>query len=202
MVRAVAQIPFQFEGQSLRVTTSLGIAYFPTQAADSDELVAKADIAMYQAKQAGKNAWRVYNADLDAKHEIRARLSWSERIGNAFNQGLFQLHFQGVYHASEGGFSHLEALVRMRDELDVEQIIMPDRFIPVAEKSGLIVDIDRWVIREVLKLLVDNAEATAIAVNLSGRSVNDATLVQYIAEQLRVSNVSPHRLRDCTAACA
>ena len=194
VVRAVAQIPFQYEGQNLRLTTSLGIAYFPSQAADSDELVAKADIAMYQAKQAGKNAWRVYSADLDAHHEIRARLSWSERIGNAFNQGLFQLHFQGIYHVSEGGFSHLEALVRMRDELDIEQIIMPDRFIPVAEKSGLIVDIDRWVIREVMKLLVDNAETTAIAVNLSGRSVNDATLPQYISEQLRVSNVSPHRL--------
>jgi diguanylate cyclase (GGDEF)-like protein/PAS domain S-box-containing protein len=194
VVRAVAQIPFQFEGQTLRLTTSLGIAYFPTQAADSDELVAKADIAMYQAKQAGKNAWRVYCADLDANHEIRARLSWSERIGNAFNQGLFQLHFQGVYGASEGGFSHLEALVRMRDELDLEQIIMPDRFIPVAEKSGLIIDIDRWVIREVLKLLALNTRISAIAVNLSGRSIGESSLAQYIAEQLRLSGVKPQRL--------
>ena len=194
VVRAVAQIPFQFEGQTLRLTTSLGIAYFPTQAADSDELVAKADIAMYQAKQSGKNAWRVYCADLDAHHEIRARLSWSERIGNAFNQGLFQLHFQGIYGANEGGFSHLEALVRMRDELDLEQIIMPDRFIPVAEKSGLIIDIDRWVIREVLKLLALNTRISAIAVNLSARSIGESSLAQYIAEQLRLSGVKPQRL--------
>ena len=194
VVRAVAQIPFLFEGQSLRLTASLGIAYFPSQAADSDELVAKADIAMYQAKQAGKNAWRVYCADLDAHHEIRVRLSWSERIGNAFNQGLFQLHFQGIYWAKAGGFSHLEALVRMRDELDLEQIIMPDRFIPVAEKSGLIVDIDRWVIREVLQLLTLNSHIPAIAVNLSGRSVSESTLVQYIGDQLRIYGVEPHRL--------
>ena len=194
VVRAVAQIPFSFEGHSMRVTASLGIAYFPSQAADSDELVAKADIAMYQAKQAGKNAWRVYCADLDANHEIRARLSWSERIGNAFNHGLFHLHFQGIYRAEAGEFSHLEALVRMRDELDLEQIIMPDRFIPVAEKSGLIVDIDRWVIREVLKRLVSNSHIGAISVNLSGRSVSEASLPQYIHEQLRLTKVSPHRL--------
>ena len=194
VVRAVAQIPFLFEGQSLRLTASLGIAYFPTQAADSDELVAKADIAMYQAKQAGKNAWRVYSADLDANQEIRARLSWSERIANAFNLGLFQLHFQGIYWANEGGFSHLEALVRMRDELDLEQMIMPDRFIPVAEKSGLIVVIDRWVIHEVLQLLALNRGVSAIAVNLSGRTVGESTLPQYIGEQLRLSGVNPQRL--------
>ena len=194
VVRAVAQIPFTFEGHSMRLTASLGIAYFPSQAADADELVAKADIAMYQAKRAGKNAWRVYCADLDANHEIRARLSWSERIGNAFNQGLFHLHFQGIYRADAGAFSHLEALVRMRDELDLEQIIMPDRFLPVAEKSGLIVDIDRWVIREALKRLDRNRHISAISVNLSGRTVSEATLPQYIGEQLRHLGVSPHRL--------
>ena len=194
VVRAVAQIPFIFEGQSLRLTASLGIAYYPSQAADSDELVAKADIAMYQAKQAGKNAWRVYRADLDAHQEIRIRLSWSERIGNAFTQGLFHLNFQGIYWATAGKLSHLEALVRMRDELDIEQVILPDRFIPVAEKSGLIVDIDRWVIHEVLQVLALNSELPAIAVNLSGRSVGEATLPQYIGEQLRLSGVSPHRL--------
>ena len=194
VVRAVAQIPFLFEGQSLRVTASLGIAYFPSQAADSDELVAKADIAMYQAKQAGKNAWRVYRADLDAHQEIRARLSWSERIHNAFNHGLFQLHFQGIYWANEGGLSHLEALIRMRDELDLEQIILPDRFIPVAEKSGLIVDIDRWVIQEVVQLLATSHDIPTIAVNLSARSVGEPTLPQYIGEQLRLAGVNPRRL--------
>jgi diguanylate cyclase (GGDEF)-like protein len=56
----VAQIPFQFEGQNLRLTASLGIAVYPDQAADAKEVVARADIAMYQAKQAGKNTWRVY----------------------------------------------------------------------------------------------------------------------------------------------
>jgi diguanylate cyclase (GGDEF)-like protein/PAS domain S-box-containing protein len=60
VVRAVAQIPFQYEGQNLRLSTSLGIAVYPDQAADAEEVVARADIAMYQAKQAGKNTWRVY----------------------------------------------------------------------------------------------------------------------------------------------
>jgi diguanylate cyclase (GGDEF)-like protein/PAS domain S-box-containing protein len=194
VVRAVAQVPFRFEGQNLRVTASLGIAYFPKQASDADELVARADIAMYQAKQAGKNAWRVYRADLVVSQEIQARLSWSERIRNAFDQGLFQLHFQGIYWAHQVELSHVEALIRMRDEFDLDKLIMPDHFIPVAEKSGLIVEIDRWVIREALQILALNHSAPAIAVNLSGRSVSEPTLPQYIAEELRLSGVNPKRL--------
>ena len=194
VVRAVAQIPFRFEGQNLRLTASLGIAYYPSQAADADELVAKADIAMYQAKQAGKNAWRVYRADLDADLEMRARLSWSERISNALDKGLFQLHFQGIYWANEGGLSHLEALLRMTDERNPDQIIMPGYFIPVAEKNGRIIDIDRWVIREVLQILALNQQVPAIAVNLSGRSLSEPDLPQYIAEELRRSGINPHRL--------
>lgn len=194
IVRAVAQIPFRFEGQNLRLTTSLGIAYFPVHAADADELVARADIAMYQAKEAGKNAWRVYRADLDADLEMRARLSWSERISNALDKGLFLLHFQGVYWAKDGGLSHLEALLRMTDERKPDQLIMPGHFIPVAEKNGRIVDIDRWVIREVLQMLALDATIPAIAVNLSGRSLSEPDLPNFIAEELRASGVNPRRL--------
>jgi diguanylate cyclase (GGDEF)-like protein len=118
VVRAIAQIPFRFEGQNLRVTTSLGIAYYPTHAADADDLVARADIAMYQAKDAGKNTWRVFRADNVADSEMRHRLSWSERISNALDKDLLVLHFQGIYRADGGALSHLEALVRMRDEHD------------------------------------------------------------------------------------
>jgi len=86
VTHAIAQIPFRFEGRNLRVTTSLGIAYYPSHAADADELVARADIAMYQAKQAGKNTWRVFRADQAADTEMRNRLSWSERVSNALEK--------------------------------------------------------------------------------------------------------------------
>jgi diguanylate cyclase (GGDEF)-like protein/PAS domain S-box-containing protein len=194
VVRAIAQIPFRFEGQNLRVTTSLGIAYYPTHAVDADDLVARADIAMYQAKDAGKNTWRVFRADSEADTEMRSRLSWSERISNALDKGLFQLHFQGVYRAEDGSLSHLEALIRMTDERNPDHLIMPGHFIPLAEKSGRILDIDRWVIREVLAMLADNPDIPSIALNLSGRSLSEPTLPQFIGDELRNGGVNPSRL--------
>jgi diguanylate cyclase (GGDEF)-like protein/PAS domain S-box-containing protein len=193
VVRAIGQIPFRFEGQNLRVTTSLGIAYYPTHATDADDLVARADIAMYQAKDAGKNTWRVYRADSDADSEMRSRLSWSERISNALDKGLFQLHFQGVYRADSGALSHLEALVRMTDERIADHLIMPAHFIQLAEKNGRILDIDRWVIRETLQRLAANPAIPSIAVNLSGRSLTELSLPQYIGEELRRTGVNPRR---------
>lgn len=194
VVRAIAQIPFRFEGQNLRLTTSLGIAYYPGQAADADDLVARADIAMYQAKDAGKNTWRVFRADTEADTEMRTRLSWGERISNALDKGLFQLHFQGVYRAEDGTLSHLEALIRMTDERNPGQLIMPGHFIQLAEKSGRILDIDRWVIHETLHRLAENPAIPSIALNLSGRSLSEPGLPQYIGDELRQAGVNPSRL--------
>ncbi len=194
VVHAVAQIPFRFEGQSLRVTASLGIAYYPTHAADADDLVARADIAMYQAKDAGKNTWRVFRADSEADTEMRSRLSWSERISNALEKGLFQLHFQGVYRAEDSQLSHLEALIRMTDEQSPDHLIMPTHFIPLAEKSGRILDIDRWVIHEVLNMLSAHPDIPSIAINISGRSLSEPTLPQFIGDALREGGVAPSRL--------
>lgn len=194
IVRAVAQIPFRFEGHSLRATASLGIAYYPEHAVDADDLVARADIAMYQAKDAGKNTWRVFRANTDADSEMRSRLSWSERISNALEKGLFQLHFQGVYRAEDGVLAHLEALIRMVDERNPGQIIMPGHFIPLAEKSGRILDIDRWVLGEVLQQLASNPDMPSIAINLSGRSLSEPNLPQHIGDALREAGIAPNRL--------
>ncbi|WP_324779993.1 EAL domain-containing protein [Thiobacillus sedimenti] len=194
VVRAIAQLPFRFEGQSLRLTTSLGIAYYPEHAVDADDLVARADIAMYQAKDAGKNTWRVFRADTVADTEMRSRLSWGERISNALDKGLFQLHYQGVYRTEDGTLSHLEALIRMIDERKPGQLIMPTHFIQLAEKSGRILDIDRWVIHETVRRLADNRAIPAIALNLSGRSLSEPGLPQYIGDELRRSGVEPSRL--------
>ena len=194
IIRAIAQIPFRFEGQNLRLTTSLGIAHYPQHGANAEELVSHADAAMYQAKEAGKNAWRVYRHDLDASREMLRRLSWNERLGNALEKNLLRLHFQGVYHAADGSLAHLEALVRMQDETDAERIIMPGHFILAAEKTGKILDIDRWVIGESVALLKRLPRLPAIAVNISGRSFDEPTLPRYIAEQLSAQGVSPKRL--------
>lgn len=194
IVRSIAQIPFRFEGQNLRLTSSLGIAIYPQHASNAEDLVAHADSAMYQAKEAGKNAWRIYRHDLDTGKRSASRQSWSERTRYALQHDLMRLHFQGVYKADTGALSHLEVLVRMIDEQHPERIIMPGHFIPAAEKNNTIIEIDRWVINEAIKLLAKVPTIPALAINISGRSFDDPTLVQYIGDLLDSCKVKPNRL--------
>ena len=194
IVSAVSQIPFRFEGQNFRLTASLGIALYPQHADNSEELIAHADTAMYQAKEAGKNAWRIYRNDLDTSREMVTRLTWNDRIANALEHNLLRLHHQGIYHADSGELAHLEVLIRMVDEQDPDRLIMPGHFIHQAEKSGKILDIDRWVIRESIALLAKSTYIPSLAINISGRSFDEPTLPHYIAEQLKAYQVAPDRL--------
>lgn len=194
VVRAIGQIPLRYEGRNLRVTASLGIAYYPSQSTNAEDLVAKADTAMYQAKQAGKNTWRVFREDSQSARVTMERLTWNERISRALEQNLLRLHFQGVYHAKDKKLSHYEALVRMVDEREPENLIMPAGFISIAEKSGRIIEIDRWVIAEVIRTLAAHPEMPGLAVNISARSFAEPGLPQFISEQLQLHQVLPWRL--------
>jgi len=193
IVRSIAMLKFQFEGQSLRLTTSLGIAMYPDHAETVEELIAHADAAMYQAKEAGKNAWRIYRRDLDASREMVSRLSWNDRIAHALEHNLLRLYFQGIFDTADNSLAHYEVLVRMLDQDDATRVLMPGQFIPYAEKSGKILDIDRWVIKSSIELLAD-ADLPSLAINISGRSFDEPTLPQYIAEQLKRCGVAPRRL--------
>ena len=194
ITRSIAQVRFQFEGQALRLTCSCGIAVYPDHARTTEDLVARADAAMYQAKEAGKNAWRIYRADLDDSQRMVAQLSWNDRILNALENDLMELYFQGVYSAKDRTLEHFEVLLRMRDRDNPDTIIMPGEFIPVAEKSGKITDIDRWVLSRSIKLLSEVSAIPALAVNISGRSLDDPTLPLFIADELRRWEVPAKRL--------
>lgn len=194
IVRAVSQIPFRLEGHNLRLTTSLGIAHYPQNATNAEELVAHADAAMYQAKEAGKNAWAVYRAERDASREMISRLSWNDRIDRAFEKGLWRLNFQGVYHAGNGELSHLEVLIRLVDETHVNRMIMPGHFISYAEKNGKILEIDRWVLSQSIALLAKRPHMPPLAVNISGRSFDQPALPHFIEQELGRHGVHPDRL--------
>ena len=194
ITRSIATVRFQFEGENLRLTTSLGIAVYPDHADNAEDLIARADMAMYLAKEAGKNAWRIYRSDLDTSMQMVSRLSWNDRILHALENRLMTLQYQGIYSTADRSLSHFEVLVRMRDKDDPTQLLMPGQFIPMAEKSGKIIEIDKWVLRESIRMLAESKSIPALAVNISGRSFDDPTLPQYIAEQLKRWAVAPKRL--------
>ncbi|BBP02423.1 EAL domain-containing protein [Sulfuriferula nivalis] len=193
VVIAIAQIPFHFEDQDIRITSSIGIALFPQHAQDAEILVSRADAAMYQAKLAGKNSWRIYQAEQDISRDMVQTMQWSRRIQQALENELFVLHFQGVYHTHSNRVSHYEALIRMREAPDVE-LVAPAHFINIAEQSGQILAIDRWVLSHSILTLATRPDIPAIAVNLSGRSLDDTGLTDYILELLTHNQIDHARL--------
>jgi len=194
IVRSIAQLPFRFEGQNLRLTASVGIALHPVHGRDAEELVSHADAAMYQAKEAGKNTWRVYRPDLDASRAHLTRMSWRERIAHALTTNQLQLHFQGVYASAEHTLSDVEALVHMVDDDDPERLIMLGHFIGPAERFGQIVNIDRWVVERSIEILAVSPTMPAIAVNISARSFDVPGLPDEFSKFLLKNCVDQTRL--------
>ncbi len=156
--------------------------------------MAHADAAMYQAKDSGKNTWAVYDATRNTAQAMVERMTWRSRIAKALERDRLELHFQGIYHTRDGSLSHLEALVRMRDPLEDERVIMPGQFIPVAEKTGQILEIDRWVIKRSIETLAAHPDLPALSINISGRSLEDPGLPHYIHGELEKRSVDPKRL--------
>lgn len=194
LVRAIARLPVAFRGRTLSLTSSIGIALYPTHAGDPDELVARADAAMYQAKGAGKNGWRLYDRARDATDEGLQRMGWNERLRRALDENRFVPVFQGVYGAHDGALKHHELLLRLPDERDPSQLIAPGQFIAQAERSGLIREIDRWVASRAIATLAAHPQLPGIAVNISGRSLDDPTLPRHIQDELARHGVAPRRL--------
>ncbi len=194
IVRRISQTPLTLHDHTVRLSTSLGIAQYPTHADNPEDLVAHADTAMYQAKQVGKGRWSVYRPGSDTGKLMVERLAWNDRIARALEHDRLRLHFQGIHRATDGALAHLEALVRIEDETTPGALLMPGQFIEHAERSGKILEIDRWVIRRSIALLAAHPGLPAIAINLSGRSFDDPDLPAYIDASLRGQGVAPSRL--------
>lgn len=194
ILRTTAGITFCFQERELRLTNSIGIALYPDHGMSAEELIAAADSAMYQAKDAGKNGFSVYSPDLANSREMLQRMNWREILSAGLERDCFQLWFQGIYRTSDLKISHLEALIRLPDHLQPDRMIMPGEFIPPAEKTGMILAIDRWVIATSIQTLAQHPQVPSIAINLSGRSFDDPSLPDFIAGKLLEQAVSAKRL--------
>lgn len=194
IVTSISSTPLSFRETNIRLTASVGVAIFPDHGETAEDLVAHADTAMYQAKNQGKNTWAIYDPQRDSSEVMINRMTWYNRITQALEQNLFIIHFQGVYETTQNSLTHLEILIRMRDVNEPEHLIMPGQFIPIAEKSGQIVNIDRWVIKRSIELLNENPAMPPVAINISGRTFDDPSIPQYIRSLLSELQVDPARL--------
>jgi diguanylate cyclase (GGDEF)-like protein/PAS domain S-box-containing protein len=193
LMSVVSGMSFALGEVKLSLTSSLGIAIYPDHAANPQELIAHADAAMYQAKDAGKNIWRIYRPDHIATLRQRSLVTWNDRIRQALRTDGFDVYVQGVFGCGDRRLRHHEALLRMHDGTP-GKVLSPGQFIHFAEKSNLIIDIDHWMIQAVIAELAKRPLFPAIAVNVSGRSFDEPDMANFIASELKRAKVNPARL--------
>lgn len=175
---------------TVRTSASIGIALIPEHGTDPDELMSKADIALYEAKEAGRNTFAFFEAKMEVS--ILQRRTMESDLRNALKKGEFQLHFQPQARSDTRLIVGFEALLRWNHPQKGQ--ISPNNFIPVAEESGLIVPIGRWVLNEACAQAALWPEQYRVAVNLSPVQFSDEYLIEEVENALAKSGLSPERL--------
>lgn len=140
---------------------------------------------------------RRYGAGLGAERSSPAglhRRPWLARLRRALEEDLFAVHYQPIVALADGRVAHYEALVRLADERPAGPLIAPGRFLPAAERYGLVREIDRLVLARVVALLGARAEGPRVALNLSAVSVTDPTMLAHVERCLRAAGADPARL--------
>ncbi len=186
--------PFMLGGQEVFVTTSIGIATFPQDSDNSGTLLQHADAAMYEAKHKGKSAYSRFTPEMtEVSHE---RLQMESYMRKAMELGEFELYFQPIIDTHSGKLVSAEALLRWNNP--ALGMVMPDRFIPLAEETGLIIPIGEWVIQEACKAARNWQTLTGnpigVAVNVSPRQFRDPGFTDAVMRALDASGLSPELL--------
>jgi diguanylate cyclase (GGDEF)-like protein/PAS domain S-box-containing protein len=182
-------------GQPVKLSTSIGIACFGHGSADPDELLAAADLAMYDAKEAGRDRIGMASAETVDERSIKARMHWLERIKHALDEESFIVYCQPIADIASGEISQYELLLRMQDENG--QVIPATAFLATAERFDLVQEIDRWMIRKAIHLIAEHAaqgREYKLEVNISAKSIGDPELPQMIEKELADSGINPSLL--------
>ncbi|WLG31563.1 EAL domain-containing protein [Pseudomonas simiae] len=180
----------RIDEQEVFVSASIGIAIAPNDAREAAELLRYADIALYEAKAAGRNTWRFYSGDMNARIIERRRLESDLRYG--IKHGELRLYFQPRYRIADGQMVGAEALVRWQHP--VRGLIAPDTFIPIAEESGLILALSDWVLETACACAAQWPEHLFVSVNLSPTEFKRGNLVERTRQALAVSGIDPARV--------
>lgn len=185
------RLPFRIVGHEVFITASLGIAIYPRDEQESGNLLAKADAAMYEAKQSGRNAFRAYALGL-SMHSME-HLSLEADLRHAVTRNELVLHFQPQIDVSTNAIIGVEALIRWQHP--VRGLLSPQAFIGIAEDSGLIIDIGNWVLREACRQQRDWAlngfPSLRMAVNISAVQFRRSNFAETVQEIIRETEVAP-----------
>jgi len=186
----VLRQPVTCVGHEVCASASIGLAVYPQHGTDVDTLVRKADIAMYSVKENGRNGWRMYDEAMKTVSADRWRLEIA--LHQALPRQELVLHFQPKIDVAAGRVVGAEALMRWRRD---GELLLPGRFIALAEETGLIEPITEWAVREVCRQLVAWQQAgvspVPVSINVSSRHVQRADLSRPVRAALQESGVAP-----------
>lgn len=182
--------PFLLGNHQAAVAVSIGIAIAPDDAADQEQLVRNADLALYAAKASGRGAYHFYEDELDARVKARHQLEADLYVALAEEQ--FELYYQPIVDLGSGAVKCCEALLRWHHP--VRGMVSPAEFIPVAEECGLIGALGVWALRQACMAAAGWPRGISVAVNLSPAQVRPETLVLQVAAALAASGLAPDRL--------
>ncbi|WP_332851460.1 EAL domain-containing protein [Duganella sp. S19_KUP01_CR8] len=193
-IREALRPPFVLGGHEVSITASIGITMHPNDASTPEELIKYADTAMYQAKQAGRDTFRFFTAQMNI--EVLARLDLEIALRKALENDEFVLHYQPKVQATNGRIVGLEALLRW--ERPGYGLVSPQIFIGALEETGLIVPAGRWVIdtacRQIRAWLRSDVGPMNVSVNVAGRQFAEGDLEADVIEALRLHEVPPDLL--------
>jgi diguanylate cyclase (GGDEF)-like protein len=185
-----------FKGRRLRLTTSIGVAAITdARAQTAEEVMVEADVAVYEAKESGRDRFSTYAPGDDDESEGQGSPAWADRIRRAIDEERFALFAQPILSLRTDEISQYELLLRM--EGPDGTLLPPHAFLPSAERSGMVQEIDLWVTRQAIRLIESQRQAGRdlhLEVNLSGRTLGDPSLPRAIQEELRNVMIDPASL--------
>ncbi|WP_162806540.1 putative bifunctional diguanylate cyclase/phosphodiesterase [Sphingosinicella terrae] len=190
--RVIASIaePYHLDKAEIRIGVSIGCAFGPVDGQTVDDLIQKADLALYQAKAKGRGTCCFFNADMQNEAEDRLRLEQDMKAG--IQTGQFRLLYQPLISAADQSLMGFEALIRWHHP--TRGIVPPNQFITLAEESGLIMELGDWVIEEACRAAACWPEQVTVAVNISAKQLIYPALPNTVNESIRRHRLQPNRL--------
>ena len=189
------QAQLTIDNRTHKISASIGIALFPEHGANIHDLLAAADLAMYQAKAMGRNAWYLFSDNDRSRERVHTLVYWKEKIEYSHLHDNFMLYLQPIMSIQSKQISHYEVLLRMQDTDGT--IRSPGDFIPAAEHTGLIHAIDHMVLRKAIAqaaTIYQAGYAVNFSINLSAHAFNDPELLPILKQQLMLHNMDPANL--------
>jgi predicted signal transduction protein with EAL and GGDEF domain len=193
-VRSSLGEPFEVDGTELHISSSIGIALYPRDGRDVESLLQKADLALYQAKEDGRNNFRFYTETLN--DQARERLTRETELQGALSREEFLLYYQPTVDARSGALVSAEALLRWQHR--ERGLVPPGEFISLAEETGLIIPLGNWVMDEACAQIErwqrDGPSPCSLSINLSFRQFKDAELIPRLKQSIDAAGIDPSHL--------